>query len=63
MKRVLIINGSYRSDGATDQMVAIAQDELVSAGAEVDIVTLRDYPIKFCFKLSSLHATFRECAW
>lgn len=55
MKRVLIINGSYRSEGATDQMVAIAQNELVSAGAEVDTVMLRDYPIKFC--LNCRHCT------
>lgn len=55
MKRVLIINGSYRSEGATDQMVAIAQNELVSAGVEVDTVMLRDYPIKFC--LNCRHCT------
>ncbi|VAX12464.1 Iron-sulfur flavoprotein [hydrothermal vent metagenome] len=54
MNKILAINGSYRDDGITDQAVhAIAQD-LVSAGAEVEIILLREYPVEFCLNC-------REC--
>lgn len=53
--RVLIINGSYRAGGATDQAVAAASGALREAGAEMRIVNLRDYPIEFC-------TNCRECA-
>lgn len=46
--RILIVNGSYRDDGITDQVVAAARDALEAAGASVDSVTLRDYPLEFC---------------
>ena len=39
-KRVLVINGSYRDSGVTDQ--------LLEAGVETEVVNLCDYPIKFC---------------
>lgn len=52
--KVLIVNGSYRDDGITDQAVAAANEVLVAAGAEVETVCLRDYPIEFCLNC-------REC--
>lgn len=48
MSRILAINGSYRSGGFTDQVVAIMAETLASAGAEVDMIMLRDAPIEFC---------------
>jgi putative NADPH-quinone reductase len=53
--RVLIINGSYRVGGMTDQAVAAAAGALREAGAQTRIVNLRDYPIEFC-------TNCRECA-
>lgn len=52
--KVLAINGSYRDDGITDQVVGIALETLEAAGAEVEIVNLREYPIEFCLNC-------REC--
>lgn len=52
--KVLVINGSYRDDGITDQAVAAAVEALNGAGAETEIVNLRDYPIEFCLNC-------REC--
>jgi putative NADPH-quinone reductase len=53
--RVLIINGSYREGGFTDQAVAAASGALHEAGADTRAVDLRDYPIEFC-------TNCRECA-
>lgn len=53
-KRILVVNGSYRDDGITDQAVASATRALMAAGAEIDTVYLRDYPIEFCLNC-------REC--
>lgn len=47
-KKVLAINGSYRKGGITDQSVQATVDALRDAGAEVNVVELRDYPIEFC---------------
>jgi multimeric flavodoxin WrbA len=47
-KRVLIINGSYRERGFTDQMVDLMTIQLELAGVEVQKVTLRCFPIEFC---------------
>ena len=52
---ILAINGSYRQDGITDQAVAAAAAALRDAGANVQIVNLRDYPIEFC-------TNCRQCA-
>lgn len=52
--KVLVINGSYRDDGITDQAVAVATEALAAAGAETEVVNLRDYPIEFCLNC-------REC--
>ena len=48
MSKVLAINGSYRDDGITDQAVEALAQALESAGAEVEIILLREYPIDFC---------------
>ncbi len=52
--KVLAINGSYRDDGITDQVVRIALETLESAGASIENVNLRQYPIEFCLNC-------REC--
>lgn len=46
--KILAINGSYRDDGVTDQTVAALAEALEAAGAEVEIIFLRTYPIEFC---------------
>ena len=53
--KILVINGSYRDDGITDQAVAVAVSALNESGAETEIVNLREYPIEFCLNC-------RECA-
>ncbi len=52
--KVLVINGSYRDDGITDQAVKVAVESLTGAGADTEVVNLRDYPIEFCLNC-------REC--
>lgn len=52
--KILVINGSYRDDGITDQAVEVTVDALKDAGAETEIINLRDYPIEFCLNC-------REC--
>lgn len=54
MKKVLAINGSYRHDGITDQIVGVLTDELRALGADVETILLREYPIEFCLNC-------REC--
>ena len=48
MTRLLAITGTYREDGVVDQAVAKAVDTARRAGAEVEVVDLREYPVKFC---------------
>lgn len=48
MSTILVINGSYRAGGVTDQMVALATQTLVEAGADVEVIVLRETPIQFC---------------
>lgn len=52
--RVLTINGSYRKDGVTDQVIREITRELEDDGACVESVVLRDEPIAFCLNC-------REC--
>lgn len=52
--RILVINGSYRHDGITDQAIDAAVQALSDAAALVDVIHLRDYPIEFCLNC-------REC--
>lgn len=54
MRKILVINGSYRDDGITDQAVAAAIAALDGSGVETEIINLRDYPIEFCLNC-------REC--
>ena len=54
MKKILVINGSYRKNGITDQAVDTMVNALQSGGADVEIIVLREYPIQFCFNC-------REC--
>ena len=51
---ILAINGSYRDDGITDQSVDAMVQALQAAGADVETVLLREYPISFCLNC-------REC--
>lgn len=53
-RKILVINGSYRDDGITDQAVAVAVETLNGSGAETEIINLRDHPIEFCLNC-------REC--
>ena len=48
MSKILAINGSYRDDGITDQVVETMLSLLNAKGAETEVITLRDYPIEFC---------------
>jgi multimeric flavodoxin WrbA len=54
MNKILAINGSYRDDGITDQAVEAMVRAVESAGAEVEVILLREYPIEFCLNC-------REC--
>lgn len=45
MTKILAINGSYRDDGITDQTVEALTQAMVAAGAEVETILLREYPI------------------
>lgn len=46
--KLLAIAGSYRDDGIIDQAVEVAARTAREAGAQVEVVQLRDYPIEFC---------------
>jgi len=48
MKKILVINGSYRVGGITDQAVEVATKVILDADVKVEIVLLRDTPIEFC---------------
>ncbi len=48
MSKILAINGSYRDDGITDQVVATMLSLLNATGTETEVISLRDYPIEFC---------------
>ena len=54
MKKILAINGSHRNNGITDQAVDAMVNVLQSAGADVETILLREYPIQFCLNC-------REC--
>jgi len=48
MSKILVINGSYREDGITDQTIEAMVQTVRAVGAEIEIVLLRAYPIEFC---------------
>lgn len=54
MHKILIINGSYRENGITDQTIHVMNEALLSEGVEVEVIILREYPIAFCLNC-------REC--
>lgn len=54
MTKILAINGSYRDDGMTDQAITAIVQAAKDAGASVEVLLLRDYPIEFCLNC-------REC--
>jgi len=54
MSKILVINGSYRDNGITDQVIKTMVEALETDGAEIEIIFLRDYPIEFCLN-------YREC--
>lgn len=54
MTKILAINGSYRDDGVTDQTVQLMVQTAKTAGADVEVILLREYPIEFCLNC-------REC--
>ena len=47
-KRVVTVNGSYRSGGFTDQMLDVMESVLRERGMAVDRIVLRNTPIEFC---------------
>jgi multimeric flavodoxin WrbA len=46
--RVLVVNGAYRKEGATDQLVEVVCRVLKQRGVETDMLVLRDVDIGFC---------------
>lgn len=48
MPRILAIAGSYREGGVIDQAMDAAARAAVAAGAEIEIIQLRDQPVGFC---------------
>ncbi|MEZ5756712.1 MAG: flavodoxin family protein [Emcibacteraceae bacterium] len=52
--KILIIDGSYRDDGITDQAVEEMSRALTQLGADAETIMLRDHPIHFCLNC-------REC--
>ena len=46
--RVLVVNGAYRNDGATDQLVEVVCRVLKRRGVETDELVLRDVDLGFC---------------
>ena len=54
MVKILAINGSYRDDGAADQIIQTMVETLQAENAQVEIIQLRDHPIEFCLNC-------REC--
>jgi multimeric flavodoxin WrbA len=48
MPQLLAVNGSYRENGVIDRAVNTVAETALEAGATVEIIHLRDYPIEFC---------------
>ena len=48
MTQLLIVNGSYRENGAIDQATEVAVQVASEAGVAVEVIYLRDVPIEFC---------------
>lgn len=48
MTQLLAVNGSYRENGAIDQALKVAVETVAEAGAAIEVIYLRDFPIEFC---------------
>jgi len=48
MTQLLAVNGSYRENGAIDQAMEVAVQTASEAGATIEVIHLRDFPIEFC---------------
>lgn len=48
MAQLLAVNGSYRECGAIDQALEVAVQSASEAGATIEVIHLRDFPIEFC---------------
>ena len=53
-KNILIINGSYRDNGITDQTIDIISDHLRNKDVEIEIIVLREEEFQYCLNC-------REC--
>lgn len=47
-RRVVMVDGSYREHGITQQMLDLMEETLREGGFEVERIVLRDTPIAFC---------------
>jgi len=59
MKRVLMINGSPRPQGATQVILSRMQAELEATGHTCEIVRLSDYSIGYCLGCKTCYETAR----
>ncbi len=48
MNKVLVINGAYRDNGMTDQVLSVMVEALNEEGIDSEVILLRKYPIEFC---------------
>lgn len=48
MKKILVINGSYREGGITDQILNHFENAANDAGIPIETVVLRNFSIEFC---------------
>jgi multimeric flavodoxin WrbA len=46
-KRILLVNGSYREGGVTDQLIVLVLEQFPAEGVESEVIKLRDYPLEF----------------
>lgn len=44
--KVLAINGLYRNDGITEQMVEAMVQAIKAVGAEIEVIFLSEHPIE-----------------
>lgn len=54
MNKVLVINGAYRDNGMTDQVLSVMVNVLNDEDIDSEVILLRKYPIEFCLNC-------REC--
>ncbi len=53
MSNILIINGSYRPNGAGEQIAKCAKDSLIELGHSVEIIDLKEQNIEYCLNCRS----------